>query len=187
MKNLLEDLYSDVLTVPTIEAFKVELIKFGKKLGFDLVIADYGSPPPKRAWTSIHNYPNTWWDQQSQFLPTDPINAAIEVSPHPILWDAEYYKRSGAGHIAEAFTPFGFAAGFDVPIHAASGALLNFGFSRDVALPKDAVELVRVVAEAQLFSSFALPALDRIWTPPFLQATSGYWQGGTTAHVYPAC
>ena len=162
MKNLLEDLYSDVLTAPTIEAFKVELIKFGKKLGFDLVIADYGSPPPKRAWTSIHNYPSRWWEQQSQFLPKDPVNVAIEASSRPILWNAEYYKRSGAGEIAEAFAPFGFAAGFDVPIHAANGALLILGFSRDVALSKDAAELVRVVAEAQLFSSFALPALDRL-------------------------
>ena len=162
MKNLLEDLYSDVLTAPTIEAFKAELIKFGKKLGFDLVIADYGSPPPKRAWTSINNYPKKWIDQNAQFLPIDPLNVATSSSPHPILWDAEYYKRLGAGHIAEAFTPFGFAAGFEVPVHAASGALLNFGFSRDVALPKDAAELVRVVAEAQLFSSFALPALDRL-------------------------
>ena len=49
-----------------------------------------------------------------------------------------------------------------MPIHAANGALINFGFSRDAALPTDAVELVRVVAEAQLFSSFALPALDRL-------------------------
>ena len=162
MKNLLEDLYSDVLTAPTIEAFKVELIKFGKKLGFDLVIADYGSPPPKRAWTSINNYPKVWWDQQAQFLSADPINVATSASPHPVLWDAEFYKQSGAGHIAEAFTPFGFAAGFDVPIHAANGALINFGFSRDVALPQDSSELIRVVAEAQLFGSFALPALSRL-------------------------
>lgn len=162
MKNLLEDLYSDVLTAPTIEAFKVELIKFGKKLGFDLVIADYGSPPPKRAWTSINNYPKMWLDQNAQHLPVDPVNTAIKASSFPILWDTDLYKRSGAGHIAEAFTPFGFVAGFDVPIHAANGALLNFGFSRDVALPKDSAELVRVVAEAQLFSAFALPALDRL-------------------------
>ena len=78
MKNLLEDLYSDVLTAPTIEAFKVELIKFGKKLGFDLVNAEYGSPPPKRAWTSINNYPKKWLDQNAQFLPADPVNAAID-------------------------------------------------------------------------------------------------------------
>ena len=80
MKNLLEDLYSDVLTAPTIEAFKVELIKFGKKLGFDLVIADYASPPPKRAWTSIHNYPSMWWEQQFQFLPIDPAMICMNFS-----------------------------------------------------------------------------------------------------------
>ena len=125
MKNLLEDLYSNVLTAPTIEAFKGELIKFGKKLGFDLVIADYGSPPPKRAWTSINNYPKKWQDQQAQFLTIDPVNAATRASPHPVLWDAELYKESGAGHVAEIFTTFGFAAGFDVPIHAANGALVR--------------------------------------------------------------
>ena len=162
MKNLLEDLYSDVLTALTIEAFKFELIKFGKKLGFDLVIADYGSPPPKRAWTSINNYPKKWIDQSSQYVPVDVVNAAGRKSPSPILWDANHYRTSGLGEMAEIFVPFGLAAGFDIPIHAPDGSRLVIGLARDSDLPKDPAELVRVVAEAQLFSSFAFPALDRL-------------------------
>ena len=64
--------------------------------------------------------------------------------------------------MAELFVPHGLSAGFDVPIHAPDGAIMNFGFSRDSALPADPNELVRVVADAQLFSSFAFPALARL-------------------------
>ena len=161
MKNLLEDLYSDVLTAPTIEAFKVELIKFGKKLGFDLVIADYGSPPPKRAWTSINNYPKKWLELSIPF-DDDLVGRAVKKTSRPLLWDAEQYKQSGLGHMAELFVPYGLSAGFDVPTHAPDGAIMNFGFSRDSALPKDPDESVRVVAEAQLFSTFAFPTLARL-------------------------
>ena len=64
--------------------------------------------------------------------------------------------------MAEIFVPFGLAAGFDIPIHAPDGSRLVIGLARDSDLPKDPAELVRVVAEAQLFSSFAFPALDRL-------------------------
>ncbi len=161
-QNLLEDLYSSVLNAPTIEAFKDELIKFGKKLGFDLVIADYGTPPPNRAWISINNYPPEWWEQQAQFLAVDPVTAAAKRVPRPVLWNSELYKRHGLGHVAELFTPFGFTAGFDIPTHAPNGAALHLGFSRDSELPTDSAEVVRLVSEAQLFSTFALPALDRL-------------------------
>ena len=161
-QNLLEDLYSSVLNAPTIEAFKDELIKFGKKLGFDLVSASYGTPPPKRAWISINNYPQEWQAQQAQFAAVDPIVSAVTTLPRPILWNADLYKKKGLGHVAEIFTPFGFTAGFDIPMHAANGAILVLGFSRDSELPNDGAELVRLVAEAQLFSTFAFPALDRL-------------------------
>jgi len=162
MINLLEDLYAPVMHAPTIEDFKVELIKFGKKLGFDLVIADYCTPKPNQAWTTINNYPQKWLDQQEQFAPVDPISAAVKTVPRPILWGAALYEKSGLGHIVDLFTPFGFRAGFDIPAHSPNGAKLNLGFARDAELPKDSVELVRVIAEAQLFSTFAFPALDRL-------------------------
>ena len=162
MINLLEDLYAPVMHAPTIEDFKVELIKFGKKLGFDLVLDDYGTPKPNRAWTSINNYPQKWLDLSPQFRSVDPVGAASIAAPLPVLWNIERYKKSGLGHVAEIFLPFGFAAGFDVPVHAPNGAVLNIGFARDSQLPPDAVELTRLVAEAQLFSNFALPALNRL-------------------------
>lgn len=161
-QNLLEDLYSSVLNAPTIEAFKDELIKFGRKLGFDLVTSSYGTPPPKRAWVTINNYPQAWQAQQRQFLAVDPVGAAAKAIPRPILWNADTYKKNGLGHVAELFVPFGFKAGFDIPTHASSGAILVIGFSRDSELPADGIELVRLVAEAQLFSTFAFPALDRL-------------------------
>lgn len=164
MINLLEDLYAPVIHAPTIEDFKVELIKFGKKLGFDLVIADYGTPPPNRAWTTINNYPRKWLDQQAQFQSIDPIVTAGKASAKPMLWTAESYKASGFGHVAELFLPFGFTAGFDVPNHSPSGAILNIGFARDSGLPVDSGEMTRIVADAQLFSTFAFLALDRLLT-----------------------
>ena len=162
MINLLEDLYAPVMHAPTIEDFKVELIKFGRKLGFDLVIADYGTPPPNRAWTTINNYPQKWLDQQAQFLSIDPTVASMKANPKPVLWSAESYKASGLGHVAELFLPFGFGAGFDVPNHSPSGATLIIGFARDSGLPVDSGEMIRVVADAQLFSTFAFLALDRL-------------------------
>lgn len=163
-QNLLEDLYSSVLNAPTIEAFKDELIRFGIKLGFDLVSASYGTPTPKRAWITFNNHPKEWDTQQDQFVAADPVIAAANTVARPILWNAELYKKHGLGYVAEAFTPFGFTAGFDIPTHAPSGAILVIGFSRDSELPTDGVELVRLVAEAQLFSTFAFPALDRLLT-----------------------
>ena len=161
-QNLLEDLYSSVLNAPSIEAFKAEFIKFGRKLGFDLVSASYGTPPPKRAWISVNNYPKEWQAQQAQFAGVDPIVAAVTTLPRPVLWNADLYKKKGLGHVAEIFTPFGFTAGFDIPTHAANGAVLNLGFSRNSELSADSAEVVRLVSEAQLFSAFAFPALDRL-------------------------
>ena len=161
-QNLLEDLYSSVLNAPTIEAFKDELIKFGRKLGFDLVSASYGTPPPKRVWVSVNNYPREWQAQQAQFAEVDPIVASVTTLPRPILWNADLYKKKGLGYVAEIFTPFGFTAGFDIPTHAANGAILVLGFSRNSELPNESAELVRLVGEAQLFGTFAFPALDRL-------------------------
>ena len=161
-QNLLEDFYSSVLNAPTIEAFKDELIKFGRKLGFDLVIADYATPLPNRAWVTINNYPREWLEQQAEFLAVDPFVAAWKARPRPVLWNAEQYKKKGLGHVAELFVPYGFTAGFDIPTHAANGAVLNLGFSRNSELSADSAEVVRLVSEAQLFSAFAFPALDRL-------------------------
>ena len=161
-QNLLEDLYSNVLNAPTIDAFKDELIKFGKKLGFDLVNGSYGTPPPKRAWITFNNHPKEWDILQDQFVAAGPVIAAANAVARPILWNAALYKKHGLGYVAEAFTPFGFTAGFDIPTHASDGAILVIGFARDSELPTDSVELVRLVAEAQLFSTFAFPALDRL-------------------------
>lgn len=161
-ENFLEELYSSVLNVPTIEAFKDEFTKFGRKLGFDLVSASYGTPPPKRAWISVNNYPKEWQAQQAQFAGVDPIVAAVTTLPRPVLWNADLYKKTGLGHVAEIFTPFGFTAGFDIPMHAANGAILVLAFSRNSELPNETAELVRLVSEAQLLGTFAFPALDRL-------------------------
>lgn len=162
MNNLLEDLYGNVLNAPTIDAFKEELIKFGKKLGFDLVVADYATPEPNRAWTTINNYPKEWLVKQGEYLAVDPVAAQSKASLRPILWSADTYRKLGLGRVADAFEPFGFGAGFDIPMHSPTGSMLNIGFARDRAFVHEPSEAVRVIAEAQLFGSFAFPALDRL-------------------------
>lgn len=166
-KNLLEDLYGSVLNAPTVESFKVELFTFANKLGFDLVMADWLAAPPSNAYVSIHNYPKKWMDTlrdiPSNIYADEPVLAISQNSSYPVLWDASSYRDAGWNDYADQFQSHGFYAGFDVPVRAASGSALLLGCSRDRSLPLDAIELKRVIAEAQLFAAFALPALDRLF------------------------
>ncbi len=164
MNNLLDDLYAPVLNAATLDDFKIELIKFGKQLGFDLINADYATPRPNRAWISVNNFSKQWLDEQTVFEHKDPVIVAVDATPKPVLWDRDFFVKSGFANLAEVITKHGFKAGVEVPTYSPSGSELHLGFSRDGDLPSNPLELTRVVADAQLFAAFALPALDRLLT-----------------------
>jgi DNA-binding CsgD family transcriptional regulator len=165
-KNLLEDLYGPVLNATSIESFRVELLAFAKKLGFDLVMADWLAAPPSKTYVSVNNYPQKWMDTvkeiSADIYADEPVLAISNNSSHPVLWDASSYRDAGWNDYADQFQQHGIYAGFDVLARSASGSSLLLGCCRDRSLPLDAMELKRVVSEGQLFAAFALPAFDRL-------------------------
>jgi LuxR family transcriptional regulator, quorum-sensing system regulator LasR len=161
--NLVADLYDAVLNAPSVEAYKVELIKFANQQGFDLAATDYRSPPPHSRWTGINNYTLAWMKEMEKYLLLpNPINDAGLAAKGPVLWDLGLMKQVGMNEIAEAVAPHGFHSGIDMPVVSAAGGFASVNFSRSSALPVDRVELVRVTAEMSLFASFAIAALDRL-------------------------
>jgi DNA-binding CsgD family transcriptional regulator len=168
MKNILEDAFSSVLNTQNEQEFLQVLEGMGARLGFDHVLFGmWRHSADDHKVISVNNYSSSW-RRRSQELSglcaaKDPTIKQYRTSALPFAWDQEQYVAAEAGGLWEEFNAHGFSSGIAVPMRTTDGYSMALGLSRDGALPSDHQELLRVVADAQLFAMFSQPAASRLF------------------------
>jgi len=161
--------FSSVLQARSQEDFRGEIARFSKQLGFDtfaaMAVADH--PMGNTDVIVVQNAP-TAYDEISRGSSRgrrDPVLRHCKRESVPIIWDRATYDTSGADDLWEEQASFGYCTGIAMALHLPEGRHFVFGVDRDQALPGNARELQRVVADLQLFAIYAHDAALRLLLP----------------------
>jgi DNA-binding CsgD family transcriptional regulator len=161
--------YNEVMQAQTREEFRVQVVRFIQRLGFETVTAmtvvDRGQGRSDRA--VVDNTPNayaqTYTDTPAALR--DPVLLHCSQHTVPIIWDQSTYVKQGAADLWEQQAQFGYRTGIAMALHLPHGLHFVLGVDRDKALPNDAGELQRIVADLQLFAVHAQDAAARVLLP----------------------
>jgi DNA-binding CsgD family transcriptional regulator len=142
------------------------VIRFAQQLGFDKVAAMVAVDRPGLApeFASVHNTPMAF--EQSahdrELARRDPVMQHIRRNTMPIIWTQKTYLDAGAIDIWDVQAQFGYRNGVAMALHLPEGRHFTIGVERDQALPANAAELTRMVADLQLFAVHAQDTALRI-------------------------
>lgn len=116
---------------------------------------------------SIDNTPEgyTAFDDPRQQR-ADPVMQRLKASSLPVIWNQDTYTQAGAGEMWEDQAPWGFASGITTVLHLPNGKHFVFGIEGSEGLPKQRLELSRMVADVQLMAVHAQEAMMRIVVAP---------------------
>jgi DNA-binding CsgD family transcriptional regulator len=95
----------------------------------------------------------------------DPVMQHCRHHSLPIIWNQDTYTRAGLGELWEEQARFGYRTGIAMALHLPDGKHFAFGVERDQPLPADRRELMRMVADLQLFAVHAQDAALRLLGP----------------------
>jgi len=165
--------YMAVLQARNRDEFRDEVVRFTHRLGFKTVSAmtviDHGLG--QSDFITIDNTPDGY--AQVFVDPSsgrkDPVMQHCKRQSVPIIWDQSTYVGHGLGDVWEQQASYGYSTGIAMALHLPEGRHFMLGVDRDQALPADANELQRVVADLQLFAVHAQEAAVRLLVPPALQ------------------
>ena len=99
----------------------------------------------------------------------DPVMQHCKSHSVPIIWNQDTYTQRGLGDLWEEQASFGYRTGVCLALHLPEGRHFVFGVDREQAMPKDPIEVTRIVADLQLFAVHAQDAAQRILVPPEAQ------------------
>jgi DNA-binding CsgD family transcriptional regulator len=161
--------YSSVLQAKTRDEFRDEVVRFTKQMGFETVsaitVVEYGMG--KREFIAVDNTPvafnDSYYDPQLQRL--DPVMQHCRQHSLPIIWDRDTYSAAHVEELWDQQASFGYCTGIAMALHLPDGGRFLLGVDRDQALPDDASELQRMVADLQLFAVHAQDAAQRLLLP----------------------
>ena len=165
--------YSSVMQARDRNEFRDEVVRFTKRLGFELVSAitviDHGLG--KSEFIKVDNAPEAFSDTYSSpnLQRQDPVMQHCRRQTVPIIWDQDTYVANGAGDLWEQQAGFGYRTGIAMALHMPEGRHFVLGVDRDQALPENVDELQRIVADLQLFAVHAQEAALRLLLPPAMQ------------------
>jgi DNA-binding CsgD family transcriptional regulator len=163
---MLQGDYLSVLEAKDQSQFRQVVIRFAQQLGFDKVAAMVAVDRPGLApeFASVHNTPMAF--EQSahdrEMARRDPVMQHIRRNTMPIIWTQKTYLEAGAIDVWDVQAQFGYRNGVAMALHLPEGRHFTIGVERDQALPKDAAELTRMVADLQLFAVHAQDTALRI-------------------------
>jgi len=165
--------YSSVLQARNRDEFRQEVVRFTQRLGFETVSAmtviDHAAGQSE--FILIDNTPASYvepYADPSAFR-RDPVMQHCKRQSVPIIWDQDTYVAQGAADLWEQQAGFGYRTGIAMALHLPEGRHFLLGVDRDQALPADASELQRLVADLQLFAVHAQDAAVRLLVPQALQ------------------
>lgn len=166
---MLQGGYQSVLEAKTRDEFRDEVVRFTKQLGFETVsaitVVDHAIGNTE--FIVVDNCPPSYREvtDDRDLQRRDPVMQHCKRQSVPIVWNQETYTSAGLGEFWEAQARFGFRTGICLALHLPEGKHFILGVDRDQALPHNAHELTRMVADLQLFAVHALDTAMRVMLP----------------------
>lgn len=173
---MLQGAFTSVFEARSRDDLQMEIVGFGRRLGFDTVTAI----------TVIDHFL-----ADSEFIVIDNSTAAAKVmleeggkglkdpvmqhckrNAVPIIWDQTTYISAGQSEMWEAQARYGYSTGICLALHLPEGRHFVLGVDRDRPLPHASQELTRMVADLQLFAVLAQDAALRVLLPTVPDASS---------------
>jgi DNA-binding CsgD family transcriptional regulator len=169
MENMLQGGYLSVFEAKTRDDLQGELGRFTHQLGFQtfsaIAVIDHFLGEPE--FISVDNTPTGYRDTflDRNVGKKDPVAQHCKAKSVPIIWDQSTYTKSDRGDMWERQARFGYKVGISLALHMPEGKHFLIGVDRDQPLPKDPMEVTRMVASLQLFAVHAQEAAMRILAP----------------------
>lgn len=153
----------------TTDVFKGVVVRFAKRLGFDtvsaVVIVDRANGTTETACVDntpagyAHIFNNVAAGRRC------PVTQHCKRHSLPIVWDQKTYLAANAMDRWEAQAPYGYRTGISMAMHLPLGRHFMVGIDRDQALPSNPVEVMRMVADTQLFAACAVESAMNLLLP----------------------
>jgi DNA-binding CsgD family transcriptional regulator len=170
---MLQGGYLSVMEARNEREFRDEIVRFSRQLGFETVSAitviDHPLSDPE--FIAIDNAPSACsevFDDSSRGR-RDPVMQHCRNQSVPIIWNQDTYTTKGLGEMWEEQARFGYRNGVCLALHMPEGRHFVLGVDREQALPRDPIEVTRMVADLQLFAVHAQDAALRILVPATAQ------------------
>lgn len=167
---MLQGGFTSVLQVKSRDELLTEVVGFTRQLGFETVsamaVVDHFRGDPE--FVFVDNTPPAYrelFENHDDGL-HDPVMQHCKRASVPIIWNQDTYVSAGRGEKWEEQARFGYRTGIALALHLPEGRHFFIGVDRDKALPTDAGELTRIVADLQLFAVHAQDAALRVLVPP---------------------
>jgi DNA-binding CsgD family transcriptional regulator len=170
---MLQGDYLSVLEAKDKAQFRSVVIRFAQQLGFNTVGAMVAVDRPGAAaeFVAVHNTPMAF-EQSFENISIgkrDPVMQHCRRQTVPIVWTQKTYLDQGAIELWDVQAQFGYRNGIAMSLHMPEGRHFTIGVDRDQALPSDASELTRMVADLQLFAVHAQDTALRVLVSEQLQ------------------
>jgi DNA-binding CsgD family transcriptional regulator len=166
---MLQGGYQSVLEARTREEFRGEVARFTKQLEFEtfsaITVVDHALG--RSEFIAIDNSPSGFSDalNDPRLGRIDPVMQHCKRNSVPIVWDRDTYRRHDADDLWQAQASYGYRTGICLALHLPEGRHFVLGVDRDRPLPTDNTQLIRLVADLQLFAVHALDAALRVLLP----------------------
>lgn len=163
--------YEQVSQAPDLAAFRQGLVDFAHDQGFGLVVGVLAverlAAGGKTNYFSVGNTPEKFLQasRDPAFARRDPVHTQLMRRWTPLVYDQDFYVRSGAADLWDMVAPFGYRTGVAVAVNMPGHKRLLLGMDREEALPKNTVQLNRIVADLQLLAVHAQDAAARLLLP----------------------
>jgi DNA-binding CsgD family transcriptional regulator len=144
----------------TTDAFKGAMVRFAQRLGFDtaaaVVIVDGVGDATESI--SVDNTPARYAHIFNDVTTGQrcPVSQHCKRHSLPIVWDQKTYLVANAIDRWETQAPYGYRTGIAMAMHLPLGRHFMVGLDRDKSLPSSPAEMMRLVADVQLFTACAV-------------------------------
>jgi DNA-binding CsgD family transcriptional regulator len=173
MQSVLQSGYLSILEAKTQEELLAQIVRFTHELGFQTVTAmtvvDHLVGDSEFLW--LDNAPAAYreFGADRTGARRDPVMQHCKNKSVPIIWNQSTYVDAGEAPMWEEQARFGYRQGICLALHMPEGRHFLLGVDRDQPLPKDALEVTRLVAALHLFAVYAKEAAARVLLPEVLR------------------
>jgi DNA-binding CsgD family transcriptional regulator len=166
------DRFYEVSQATDMDGFQKRLIGMAAELEFAIVSGSLViENPVDKSDFQLHSFGNTpqAYLDSSYFskdaAARDPVAKAVKYSSVPFCYDQDVYLKAGAIDLWEEQAAFGYKNGICVGMHLPGHIHFLLGVDRDLGLPRDGVEVSRVIGQLQLLAVHAQAAAVGILLP----------------------
>ncbi len=170
---MLQSGYLSVLGAKTKDEFEAEVVRFARRLGFEMVTAMVvvDSACGDSEFINVGYAPPTYREIHEEIGGgrRDPVMQHCKAKSIPIVWNQSTYLGAGEGERWEHQAQFGYRCGISMAMHLPKGLHFSFGVDRPDPLPDCPTEVSRMAADLQLFAAHAQEAAMRILLPATIE------------------